>query len=96
MYQDAIELWDAGGNESYLYTENWDIAKDLTKEFRRCAVYMRGSRVVAWQFRIKKTLIRPLKARFARFKKSNKEIAEKPSVENQQLTEMLKSEFASG
>ena len=43
MYQDSIEFWDAGRDELYLYTENWDIAKQLKKEFRRCAVYMRGS-----------------------------------------------------
>ena len=58
-----FDSWDAGGSSCYLYTENWDFAKALKKEFGRCAVYLRNTRAVAWQYRVPKRVILRLKRR---------------------------------
>ena len=91
-----MEHWDAGGDESYVYTESWNIAKELKREFRRCAVYIRGSHAFAWQFKVPKRLLKHLQLRLARFNKCETEIAGKIAIKNQQLTGTLESEFASG
>jgi len=50
----ATELWSAGGSQSYVYTEDWRIAKMLIGVRGRCAIYFRGHHPVAWQFRLPK------------------------------------------
>ena len=50
-------VWDAGGSDSYVYTENWEFARELRKEFSKCGTYHRTSSPCAWQFRVPKRLI---------------------------------------
>ena len=96
MNRDGVELWDAGGSESYLYTEVWLITKELRQEFPTYTIYLRSGWPIGWQFRIPKRLVRHLQGRFAKFGKSEEEIAGKPAVKNQPLTGTIQSEFTSG
>ena len=81
--QNGFEAWDAGGSDSYLYTEVWEFAKELKKEFRRCASYHNGSRSFGWQFKIPKKLVRILKTRFRKLMMSQAESAARLTDENQ-------------
>ncbi len=46
----SIEVWDAGGDNSYLYTEDRALAKTLKKKLRRPTVYSRRMIPFGWQF----------------------------------------------
>jgi hypothetical protein len=80
--ENGFEIWDAGGSYSYLYTEHWQFAKELKKEFGRGAVYCRNTHAIAWQFKIPKRVVEILKARFRQMRATEKEIAGKSVVEN--------------
>lgn len=62
----VFEYWDAGGNDIYVYSEVWDIARRLKKEQGRCATYMRNGYLFAWQFTIRKQRLRWLENRFGK------------------------------
>ena len=68
-----LEFWDAGCGYSYLYTEDWDFAKEFKKEFGRGASYGRGAREFGWQFRIPKRVIGILQMRFKKLKEAQAE-----------------------
>ncbi len=81
MSNDTItnfEVWDAGGDDVYLYTHYWQIARTLREEFRP-TTYSKGNFDVAWQFKLPKRLIKILQRRFGLARKSS----EKMTVENQ-------------
>lgn len=61
---DGLEIWDAGEGYSYLYTESWEFAQELRKEFRHNASYYRGMRAFAWQFRVPKRIVGIIRMRF--------------------------------
>jgi hypothetical protein len=52
-----IDIWDAGGDESYLYTEDWSVARGLRSEFPPPTVYYRGTQPFAWQFVVPKRIV---------------------------------------
>jgi hypothetical protein len=77
-----FEVWHAGGDFSFLYTEDRDFARELRKEFGRAALYERRGKVFAWQFKIPNHLVNALKARF----ESQEEKPENSSVDIQRVT----------
>ena len=59
-----FEFWDAGGNDCYVYTRSHSIARELRRDFCREAVYAKGIRATAWQFKVPKRMIKFLLTRF--------------------------------
>lgn len=79
------EIWDAGEGECFLYTESWDLVRELREELGHVTAwyYGRDGRTCAWQFRVPKGMVRLLRKRFAALKKSQEEITESSSIELQ-------------
>lgn len=51
-----FEIWDAGGDNSYFYTQRGDIARDLAVDFGPATTYSNEMGIIAWQFLIPKKL----------------------------------------
>ena len=64
-----LEVWSAGGDDSYVYTTNWRLMRALQRRFGEGAEYIRDGYTMAWQFRIPKRFIAFLKRAFRRMKR---------------------------
>lgn len=51
-----FEIWDAGGDRSYFYTQRGEIARDLAVDFGPATTYSNDMGIFAWQFLIPKKL----------------------------------------
>ncbi len=47
-----MESWAINKTESYLYTDSFELAKQLKSIYKRCATYERGGKTLGWQFLI--------------------------------------------
>jgi len=84
--EDYFESWDAGGESSYLYTEDRGIAQMLKEQFPRCATYIFRGALVAWQFTVPTRLIPLLKRRCRTEKVFERKKARISAVDSQRLT----------
>ena len=84
-----VETWDAGGSESYFYTEDRSVARDLKSEFPLPSVYFRANYPFAWQFVVPKRVVPLLKRKFdcpLLSAESKNEKPESMGVENKEVT----------
>lgn len=59
-----FETWDAGGDNLYLYTEDREIKKELSRDYATAGTYYRDKGCYGWQFLIRKRVLPFLKKRF--------------------------------
>lgn len=67
-----LEVWSAGGDDSYVYTTNFRLMRALRTRFGEGAEYMRDGYIMAWQFRIPKRFIAFMKRAFWRMKRQER------------------------
>ena len=95
----SFDSWNAGGSDAYLYTENWDFAKELRKEFGHGGVYFRNCRAMAWQFKVPNRLLPLLRKKLEMLIRDTQsaveeEIAQKLDVDFQRVTGREKVKLA--
>jgi hypothetical protein len=47
-----FDIWSTGPGEVYLFTRDWNLARAIKKHKPKCATYMNGRGVFAWQFHL--------------------------------------------
>jgi hypothetical protein len=61
---EKIELWDAGGDSTYFYTEHPSIFCELSKEFPHYSTYFKGKHICGWQFLVPNRIVPFLKMKY--------------------------------
>ncbi len=85
-----FESWNAGGNHSYFYTEDWLIARELIRDFPFPTVYERGNNTFAWQFLLPNRMCPLLRKKFGiqgNRQKDQTKTLKNPVIDNQGVTE---------
>ena len=81
----VFESWDAGGRESYLYTQDRSIAKELRKEFGCGMVYFRNEAPFGWQFLVPTRILPLLRKKFVALGEEDFEIVETSVTEKMSI-----------
>ncbi len=95
-----VDWWSAGGKESYVFTTDRNLSKELRRHFPKRAIYFQNSIPFAWQYKVPTqllpTLLRHAKVGMSLKLPKNRSLKNKnlAAVENPNLPQEARSTLA--